>query len=426
DDGQAYLYWGNPHLYYIRLNEDMVSYDQGLGVVKVPLTEEAFGLRIAGAKNTFSWAESIDGLASHSIRGGSGKYYWYVSAIDRSTHKKVIGVGVGRRANGPFSDVLGKPLVTEGCDGGNINPTVIYDEAKQPWLTWGSPDLWYAKLGGDMISFDRAAPVPAEKKEWFGRKIGATVNSTEKRCTTYEEGPWLYKRSGLYYLFYPAGGVPEHLAYSTAATAVGPWKYGDTVMEVIGKGGAFTNHPGVADYKGKTYLFYHNGALPGGGGFDRSVCVDELSFRADGSVRRVVPSAGIRDGAGSVNPYEKVEAETIAWESGVETAADSLNGVYVTEIEEGDYIKVRNVDFREGARSFGAWVAAAGPGGEIEIRVDSVGGAKIGICRVKGTGGKWEMVSCKVKRVVGMHDVFFVFAGEGSGLFTFDWWKFKL
>ncbi len=26
DDGQAYMYWGNPKVYYVRLNEDMISY----------------------------------------------------------------------------------------------------------------------------------------------------------------------------------------------------------------------------------------------------------------------------------------------------------------------------------------------------------------------------------------------------------------
>ena len=26
DDGQAYLYWGNPHLYMVKLNDDMISY----------------------------------------------------------------------------------------------------------------------------------------------------------------------------------------------------------------------------------------------------------------------------------------------------------------------------------------------------------------------------------------------------------------
>jgi hypothetical protein len=27
DDGQAYLYWGNSKLFYVKLNKDMVSYD---------------------------------------------------------------------------------------------------------------------------------------------------------------------------------------------------------------------------------------------------------------------------------------------------------------------------------------------------------------------------------------------------------------
>ena len=44
------------------------------------------------------------------------------------------------------------------------------------------------------------------------------------------------------------------------------------------------HHPGVIDYKGKTYLFYHDGSLPGGGGFSRSVCVEELRIDADGAV----------------------------------------------------------------------------------------------------------------------------------------------
>jgi beta-xylosidase len=26
DDGQAYLYWGNPDLWYVKLNSDMISY----------------------------------------------------------------------------------------------------------------------------------------------------------------------------------------------------------------------------------------------------------------------------------------------------------------------------------------------------------------------------------------------------------------
>ncbi len=29
EDGQAYLYWGNLHLYYAKLNEDMISLKGG-------------------------------------------------------------------------------------------------------------------------------------------------------------------------------------------------------------------------------------------------------------------------------------------------------------------------------------------------------------------------------------------------------------
>ena len=41
DDGQAWLMWGNPQCYYLKLNEDMISYSGELG--KLDMTEEAFG-----------------------------------------------------------------------------------------------------------------------------------------------------------------------------------------------------------------------------------------------------------------------------------------------------------------------------------------------------------------------------------------------
>ena len=47
DDGQAYLYWGNPYLWYVKLNEDMISYDQEVGIVQVPLTPQGFGHRVS-------------------------------------------------------------------------------------------------------------------------------------------------------------------------------------------------------------------------------------------------------------------------------------------------------------------------------------------------------------------------------------------
>ena len=49
--------------------------------------------------------------------------------------------------------------------------------------------------------------------------------------TGYEEGPWVFKRNGIYYIVYAAGGVPEHMAYSTSSSINGPWKYQGRIMD---------------------------------------------------------------------------------------------------------------------------------------------------------------------------------------------------
>lgn len=432
DDGQAYLYWGNPQLYYVKLNKDMISYDQSVGIVKVPLTKESFKLRIIDAEKTFKWAKSINGLDAHTIKNEvTGQYYWYVSAIDKKTNKNLIGVAVSAQATGPFTDVLGEPLISEHVMGGNINPTIIEDQEMHRYLTWGDSNLWEVKLNDDFISYDKSegvTEVPLYKKEKYLAKIKATANTTGKRFTTYEEGPWLFKRKQLYYLLYPAGGVPEHLAYSISKSATGPWIYQDTIMDVIKNGGAFTNHPGLINYKGNSYLFYHNGALPGGGGFDRSVCVEQFSYHANGTIPRILPTKeGVVKSVTTLNPFQRVEAETIAWEDGVETEKDKLiNEIYVTSIHNGDYIKVRAIDFGKGAKSFQANVASIA-GGTIEIHIDHLNGKLIGVCDVKNTGGlqSWKTETYNINKVNGIHDLYFVFKGEGNNLFNFNWWKFN-
>lgn len=366
---------------------------------------------------TFSWAEK-DAWAGQCIYR-NGKFYWYVP-INAKGKGMSIGIAVSDRPDGPFVDALGKPFIHSGS--GDIDPTVFIDDDGQAYLYWGNPYLKYVKLNEDMISYSGDIVAVPLTKEGFNVRY----KDADKRPSAYEEGPWFYKRKGMYYLLYPAGGVPEHLAYSTSTGPTGPWQYRDTIMTIIKKGGAFTNHPGVIDYKGKSYFFYHNGALPGGGGFTRSVCVDEFQYNADGTIPRIEPTSAGVNPVSNLNPYKWTEAETIAWEEGIETTSDNSTGVYVTDIDNGDYIKLRSVNFRKGAKSFAVDIASTS-GGTIEIRLDNPNGDLIGTCDVKNTGSpqSWKTQSFKVKKVKGIHDVYFVFKGGEGDLFNFNRWKFN-
>lgn len=216
----------------------------------------------------------------------NGKFYLYCPV-----HKKdggmAIAVGISDKPEGPYKD-LGHPLVDEG-DWNDIDPTVFIDDDGQAYLYFGNPELRYVLLNEDMISYD--------EKVGVGR-IPMTVESFGKGShqtgTTYGEGPWFYKRNGLYYMVF-AGFAEgerrnEHLAYSTATAPTGPWVYGGVLME---EGKCFTNHPGIADFKGHSYLFYHTDELPGGSLFHRSVCVTEFKYNEDGSITTVPKSEGV-------------------------------------------------------------------------------------------------------------------------------------
>lgn len=100
-----------------------------------------------------------------------------------------------------------------------------------------------------MISYEGDIVRVPMTEEAFGKREG----NVKERPTLYEEGPWLYKRNDLYYLLWAGGPISEHLGYSTSKSPLGPWKYGGVLMPTEGR--SFTNHPGIVDYKGNTYLF---------------------------------------------------------------------------------------------------------------------------------------------------------------------------
>ena len=378
------------------------------------------------ALESFSWADDR-AWASQTIER-DGKFYWYICAHSKISGGMAIGVAVGDSPTGPFRDALGKPLFENGS-WDHIDPTVFIDDDDQAWLMWGNPQVYYLKLNRDMISYEGELGKLPMTEEAFG---GPMMKEREKGKTykdSYVEGPWLTKRNGTYQLLYAAGGVPEHISYSTAPSPLGPWKYAGEIMP-LSNTNSFTNHCGVADFKGHSYFFYHTGKLPQGGGFGRSVAVEEFKYNADGSFPTILPTdEGVKP-VGEFNPYRKVEAETMAFSKGIKTEQNDEVGVYVSDIHNGDYIKLQNVCFcNKLPRTFTARVASGMRGGQIEVRIDSIKGKLACKLEVPATGGweKWQTLTADFTELVkGRHDLYLVFKGrKGPKLFNFDWWEMR-
>ena len=388
------------------------------------------------ALESFSWADDR-AWASQCIER-DGKFFWYICAHSKLSGGMAIGVAVGDSPTGPFRDAIGKPLFENGS-WDHIDPTVLIDDNGQAWLMWGNPQLYYLKLNRDMISYEGELGRIEMTEEAFGAPVMNKREKGKQYKDCYVEGPWLMKKPTLqgikkksngYYLLYAAGGVPEHISYSTAPSPLGPWKYAGEIMPLCDTN-SFTNHCGVADYKGHSYFFYHTGKLPEGGGFGRSVAVEEFHYNNDGSFPTIMPTdEGVKPVA-TFNPYRRVEAETMAFSCGVKTEQNETIGVYVTDVHNGDYIKLQHVDFgANGPSAFSARVASGLRGGSIELHVDSIGGKELVHLDVPGTGGweQWQTLSANLKETVsGTHDLYLTFKGrKGPKLFNIDWWELKL
>lgn len=383
------------------------------------------------ALECFSWADDR-AWASQTVER-DGKFYWYICAHSKVSGGMAIGVVVGDSPTGPFHDALGKPLYEDG-KWDHIDPTVMIDDDGQAWLMWGNPRVYYLKLNRDMVSYEGTVGMLPMTEEAFG---SPAMNEREKGKLykdSYVEGPWLTKRNGTYQLLYAAGGVPEHISYSTAPSPTGPWTYAGEIMPLCDTG-SFTNHCGVADYKGHSYFFYHTGKLPGGSGFGRSVAVEEFKYNAEGSFPKIMPTdEGVKP-VGKFDPYRKVEAETMAFSQGVKTEQNDQVGVYVTDIHNGDYIKLQAVDFAgKIPRTFTARVASGLRGGAIELRLDSIKGRLLGRLEVPATGGweQWQTLTIDLDHSPSTSllppstDLYLVFTGrKGPKLFNFDWWEMR-
>jgi len=377
---------------------------------------------------SFSWARDRAWAAQCIER--NGKFYWYICA--QSTKNDMsIGVAVSDSPTGPFKDAIGKPLIMNGS-WSNIDPTVAIDDDGQAYLYWGNGSLFYVKLNKDMISYSGdIVTVPISVESFGGTRGNKSVENPNKDM--YVEGPWFYKRNDIYYLMYAGMGKGgECLSYSTSKSPIGSWKYQGKIMEYQ-KLNSFTNHGGIIDYKGNSYLFYHSGLLPNGGSYGRAACVEQFTYNPDGTIPSVKATKEGPAPVGFIDPYKRVEAETMAWSEKCSISQNKNNGIHVSGTRQKGYIKVREVNFgNQSPLMFTASLAAGVDGGVLEVRLDSIKGSVLTSISLQRTGGwdKFINFTSKLKaEVKGKHDIYFCFNGQnitaGRELFNFDWWKFQ-
>lgn len=361
---------------------------------------------IVASLKDFTWGRQDNGAWAVQCIERNGKFYLYCPI-----HGGGIGVLVADTPYGPFKDPIGKRVVDTDHIWNDIDPTPFIDDDGQAYLYWGNPDIFYVKLNEDMIS------------------TSGEVIKEPTKSKNYQEGPWVWKKGGHYYMAYASTCCPEGIGYAMSASPTGPWVYKGMIMDATEK--TRGNHPGIIEYKGHSYCFGHSYDLIKRTMTEfrerRSVDVDEIFYNTDGTIPTIPYWS--EDGPkqiGTLNPFRRVEAETIEWCEGLKTEKSSQVGIYVTNIHAGDYIRVKGVDFEKGAKKFEA-IAASESGGVIEIRLDDKNGPLIATCKIGSTGGSnnWASFKTNVKKINGVHDLYFTFSGGEGELFNFDAWKFN-
>jgi hypothetical protein len=114
----------------------------------------------------------------------------------------------------------------------------------------------------------------------------------------------------------------------------------------------------------------------------------------------------------------------------VKSIENNVDGNFITAKYNDSFTKVKEVDFgKEGASKFTAGIGTTHNGNvSMEIRVDTKDGALLGTVNVPMTGDndKWALQTIDVKKVSGIHDLYFVFKGNAkTDILNFDYWKFS-
>ena len=254
-----------------------------------------------------------------------GKYYFYFPNGPKTGRGFAIGVAVSNSPEGPFTL---EPEPIKGVMG--IDPCVLLDDDGQQYIYWAGGPMRGARLKGNM------------------KELDGPVTMMEGLPDGFKEGPFAFKRNGLYYLTFPwvrQEKGTETLAYATSNSPLGPWDFKGIIMAEHANR-CWTNHHSLVEYRGQWYLFYHTNFFSPKDDKRRSVCIEKLFFNADGTIQEVKQTMR---GVGINQATERIEIDRYSSANDVQTAyvdtTNTLRGACVTLLGKGSWVKYDGVDF---------------------------------------------------------------------------------
>lgn len=376
---------------------------------------------VAGTDGIAKWATcSWAPCAAHKTINGKEKFFLYFCNGGNG-----VSVLTADSPTGPWTDPLGKALITRATPNCNditwlFDPAVMVDDDGTGYLCFGGgvPDGKDAmpgtsrivKLGDDMISL-AGTPVTIEAPYLFEdsgiNKIGDTYYYTY--CSNW-------KTAGNAY-----GMTSGAIEYMTADNPLGPYTYGG---ELFRNQGTFfglygNNHHSLCTLDGQLYLFYHNRSVEKAMGIEgnyRSPQVDAVTMQGTKIQAVTGTMTGIAQKK-TINPYQTVQAETMSNQAGIQVRG--LGDTVVTEIDQGDWLKVSGVHFSKSASQIAIQVSSKS-GCAVKICTGSPTGKAVGYAEIPA-GGKMTTVSAAVQGLNGTQDLYFVFSGQAE----MDSWSAK-
>lgn len=376
---------------------------------------------VAGTDGIAKWATcSWAPCAAHKTINGKEKFFLYFCNGGNG-----VSVLTADSPTGPWTDPLGKALITRATPNCNditwlFDPAVMVDDDGTGYLCFGGgvPDGKDAmpgtsrivKLGDDMISL-AGTPVTIEAPYLFEdsgiNKIGDTYYYTY--CSNW-------KTAGNAY-----GMTSGAIEYMTSNNPLGPYTYGGELFQNQGTffGLYGNNHHSLCTLDGQLYLFYHNRSVEKAMGIEgnyRSPQVDAVTMQGTKIQAVTGTMTGIAQKK-TIDPYQTVQAETMSNQAGIQVRG--LGDTVVTEIDQGDWLKVSGVHFSKGASQIAIQVSSKS-GCAVKICTGSPTGKAVGYAEIPA-GGKMTTVSAAVQGLNGTQDLYFVFSGQAE----MDSWSAK-